>query len=81
MAMIEDTNLRNYRPLFVINDAGVMKYADAPLVASLPEARPAPAFAVNIQPAVIAASDRQPLRRGKKHAAALLSPSLLSGYG
>jgi predicted transglutaminase-like cysteine proteinase len=51
MAMIDDTNLRNYRPLFVIDDASVMKYADAPLVASLPEVRPAPAAAV------IAASD------------------------
>jgi predicted transglutaminase-like cysteine proteinase len=56
MAMIDDTNLRNYRPLFAINDAGVMKYTDAPLLASLPEARPAPAIAVNVPPAVIAAS-------------------------
>ena len=52
MAMIEDTALRNYRPLFVINDSGVMKYADAPLVASLPQARREPAI-----PAVIAASN------------------------
>ena len=28
MAMIEDLNLLNYRPLFVINDTGVMKYAE-----------------------------------------------------
>ena len=43
MAMIDDTNLRNYRPLFVIDDNGVMKYSDAPLVASVPapDARPA----------------------------------------
>lgn len=53
MAMIEDINLRNYRPLFVINDAGVMKYSDAPLLASLP----APDRAINAQPAVIAASN------------------------
>jgi predicted transglutaminase-like cysteine proteinase len=57
MAMIDDTNLRNYRPLFVINDSGVMKYAEAPLVASLPEGRPVPAIAISVQPAVIAASN------------------------
>jgi predicted transglutaminase-like cysteine proteinase len=57
MTMIEDTNLRNYRPLFVINDASVMKYADAPLVANLPETPPQPAIAVNVPPAVMAASN------------------------
>jgi predicted transglutaminase-like cysteine proteinase len=57
MAMIDDTNLRNYRPLFVINDAVVMKYSDAPLVASLPAADPAPVIAINAQPAVIASSN------------------------
>jgi predicted transglutaminase-like cysteine proteinase len=33
MAMVEDTALRNYRPLFVIDQSGVMKYSDAPLLA------------------------------------------------
>ena len=55
MAMIDDTNLRNYRPLFVISDAGVMKYSDAPLVASLPA--PAPAPSANTRRAVIAAAN------------------------
>src|SRR5579859_2688867 len=41
MAMVEDINERNYRPLFVIEDSGVMKYSNAPLVASLPQGIPA----------------------------------------
>jgi predicted transglutaminase-like cysteine proteinase len=34
MAMVEDVAFRNYRPLFVIDQSGVMKYSDAPLIAS-----------------------------------------------
>jgi predicted transglutaminase-like cysteine proteinase len=34
MAMVEDQNIRNYRPLFVIDQSGIMKYADAPLFAA-----------------------------------------------
>jgi len=37
MAMIEDIAVRNYRALFVIDQFGVMKYFDAPLLASLPD--------------------------------------------
>src|SRR6266478_7115953 len=33
MAMVEDANIRNYRPLFVINQSGAMRYVDAPLLA------------------------------------------------
>ncbi len=33
MAMVEDVAFRNYRPLFVIDQAGVMKYSDVPLLA------------------------------------------------
>ena len=36
MAMVEDADVSNYRPLFVIDQDGVMKYADAPLLASQP---------------------------------------------
>jgi len=35
MAMVEDSDVRNYRPTFVIGQAGVMKYIDAPLVAGI----------------------------------------------
>jgi len=54
MAMIEDINFLNYRPLFVINDAGVMKYADSRLTVSVPQPILAAAGA---EPAVLAASN------------------------
>jgi predicted transglutaminase-like cysteine proteinase len=34
MAMVEDTDARNVRPLFVIDESSIAKYADAPLLAS-----------------------------------------------
>jgi predicted transglutaminase-like cysteine proteinase len=37
MAMIEDANVRNYRPTFVIDQRGAMQYVDTPLLANLPE--------------------------------------------
>ena len=37
MAMVEDVNIRNYRPMFVINQYGAMRYADAPLLANVPD--------------------------------------------
>jgi predicted transglutaminase-like cysteine proteinase len=33
MAMIEDSDIRNYRPTFVIDQRSVMRYGDAPLLA------------------------------------------------
>jgi predicted transglutaminase-like cysteine proteinase len=47
MAMVEDADLRNYRPLFVIDDRGVMKYDDLPLPASASRQDSAPVMAVN----------------------------------
>jgi len=47
MAMVEDADLRNYRPLFVIDDHGVMRYDDLPLPASASRQDPAPIMAVN----------------------------------
>jgi len=44
MAMIEDAYIRNFRPLFVMDQDAVMRYADPPLLASAPasdEPRPA----------------------------------------
>ena len=35
MAMIEDAQVRNYRPTFVIDQSGIMQYVDAPLLAGL----------------------------------------------
>jgi hypothetical protein len=31
--MVEDTDVRNFRPTFVIGQHGVMRYADGPLLA------------------------------------------------
>ena len=45
MAMVEDAAFRNYRPLFVIDQVGVMKYSDAPLLASASDRDIAPATA------------------------------------
>jgi predicted transglutaminase-like cysteine proteinase len=47
MAMVEDADLRNYRPLFVIDDHGVMKYDDLPPPASASRQDSAPIMAVN----------------------------------
>jgi predicted transglutaminase-like cysteine proteinase len=51
MTMIEDSSVRNYRPLFVIDDAAVMRYADAPLLASIPAPDAMPAAASMPNPA------------------------------
>jgi predicted transglutaminase-like cysteine proteinase len=48
MAMVEDSDIRNYRPLFVIDDRGVMRYQDLPPPAILSRQNSAPAVAVNL---------------------------------
>jgi predicted transglutaminase-like cysteine proteinase len=55
MAMVEDADIRNYRPLFVIDQHGVMQYADPPLLANLPDHHAAPAVALDlaVQPGLI----------------------------
>ena len=47
MAMVEDADVRNHRPLFVIDDRGVMRYDDMPPPASRPRQDSAPVTAVN----------------------------------
>jgi predicted transglutaminase-like cysteine proteinase len=55
-AMIEDTALRGYRPLFVIDDTGVMKFTDGPVLASMPNMAPSTsAIMLNAEPGLIAA--------------------------
>ena len=55
MAMVEDADMRNYRPLFVLDERGVMRYIDTPLLAALPGPDPALlAFNLTDQPAPIA---------------------------
>jgi predicted transglutaminase-like cysteine proteinase len=40
MAMVEDSDLRNYRPLFAIGESGVTRYSETPLLASLADGTP-----------------------------------------
>jgi predicted transglutaminase-like cysteine proteinase len=59
MAMVEDAQIRNYRPLFVIDQAGVMQYVDTPLLASAPQPDLALSIALTaaVQPGLISSSN------------------------
>jgi predicted transglutaminase-like cysteine proteinase len=59
MAMVEDAYVRNYRPLFVIDETGLSRYLDQPLEARAADrdVSPSPAFGAMVQPSVIAASN------------------------
>jgi predicted transglutaminase-like cysteine proteinase len=48
MAMIEDIDIRNHRPLFVIDDRGVMRYDEPSPPANLARQDQAPAVLVNL---------------------------------
>jgi hypothetical protein len=48
MAMVEDANVRNYRPTFVIDQTGVMQYADTPLLAVVPDRDLPPSAPLNL---------------------------------
>jgi predicted transglutaminase-like cysteine proteinase len=41
MAMVEDADVRNYRPLFVLDERGVMRYGEPPLMAAVTQPDPA----------------------------------------
>jgi hypothetical protein len=47
MAMVEDGSVRNYRPLFVIDQHGVMKYSSASLLTYQPDRTMMPAAGLN----------------------------------
>jgi hypothetical protein len=57
MAMVEDANARNYRPLFVIDQHDVMRYVGAPWLANLPDQGPLLALNLTGQPASISSSN------------------------
>jgi predicted transglutaminase-like cysteine proteinase len=59
MAMVEDAYIRNYRPLFVIDQHGVMQYVDAPLLVGGPARDLAPSLALSstVQPGLISPSN------------------------
>jgi predicted transglutaminase-like cysteine proteinase len=51
MVMVEDVDAHSYRPRFVINESGVMKYSDTPLPVSTPERNnKGPVVAIAAQP-------------------------------
>src|SRR5712672_1893840 len=53
MAMVEDAHVRNYRPLFVIDQYGVMQYVDEPLLAVAPDREPSAALKLAVEPGLI----------------------------
>ncbi|MDE2332447.1 MAG: transglutaminase-like cysteine peptidase [Bradyrhizobium sp.] len=59
MAMVEDVDVRNYRPLFVLDERGTMRYIDTPLLAGGPDPDAA-LLALNLagQPASASSSDK-----------------------
>jgi predicted transglutaminase-like cysteine proteinase len=60
MAMVEDAQVRNYRPTFVIDQHGIMRYSDTPLLAGLPDRDLTRAVALNAavhQPSLISSSN------------------------
>ena len=58
MAMIEDVDAKNFRPIFVLDRDGARRYETTPLLAGMPRG-PAPVVASNIaaQPGVISAAN------------------------
>jgi len=56
MAMIEDVDLRNHRPLFVIDDRGVMRYDEPSPIAYATRQDSAPVVAVNLATSIDLAS-------------------------
>jgi predicted transglutaminase-like cysteine proteinase len=57
MAMVEDADIRNYRPLFAFDQYGAMQYGDAPLLAELPEHKAAAAIVMAIHPGLTFPAD------------------------
>jgi hypothetical protein len=56
-AIVEDVNARSYRPRFVIDESGVMKYSNTPLPVSAPESNhKGPVVAIAAQPGSTTAS-------------------------
>ena len=74
MAMIEDAQVRNYQPTFVIDQSGIMQYVDAPLLAGLAGADPALA---NLASSDLAPADRAPADLARP-ATANAEPGLIS---
>ena len=48
MAMVEDSDIRNYRPTFVIDQHNIMRYTDAPVLAAASSAAPASQASIRV---------------------------------
>src|SRR5258705_11541460 len=57
MAMVEDAYVRNYRPLFVIDQHRVMEYVDTPLLAVAPNRERSTALKLAVDPGLISSSN------------------------
>ena len=57
MAMVEDAYVRNYRPLYVIDQYGVMQYVDAPVLAVAPDKEPSEALKLAAERRLISSSN------------------------
>src|SRR5258705_7222620 len=57
MAIVEDADVRNYRPLSVIDQYGVMQYVDAPLLAVAPNRERSTALKLAVDPGLISSSN------------------------
>ena len=57
MAMVEDAYVRNYRPLFAIDQYGVLQYVDEPLLAVAPDREPSAALKLAVEPGIISSSN------------------------
>ena len=57
MAMVEDAHIRNYRPLYVIDQYGVLQYVDAPVLPVAPDWEPSAALKLAAEPGLISSSN------------------------
>ena len=62
MAMVEDSDVRNYRPTFVIDQDGVKRYVDAPLLADASRRNPATPVVLSAlaEPGLVSSANQAP---------------------
>jgi predicted transglutaminase-like cysteine proteinase len=61
MAMVEDSDIRNYRPTHVINQHSVMRYTDTPVLTAAVRGNPAPVVISSLaEPGLIAPANQAP---------------------
>jgi predicted transglutaminase-like cysteine proteinase len=61
MAMVEDSDIRNYRPTHLINQHSVMRYIDAPVLTAAARGNPAPVVISSpAEPSLIAPANKAP---------------------